>query len=315
MDSVSQPAPTFGPIIEDALARIRRGPTSGADRMRRYVLDVLLDHYSRDELPTNGRFIFYELEQRGIVRKDRKGDPKRGAVDDPRQTNVTEALMQLRKGGIVPWSWIVDETRTLTDWNHAPTVTDFISEANERARLNPWEPDAPPLLLVEARATGGVLQTLASQYVCPIAATNGQAGGFLYTDIAPLLQEVDREVFYLGDRDLQGYQIEDHTRRVLERETGGPLSWRRLALTQEQIDERGIEPRWKTDTRYSPTYHGPAWEAEALTQSVIVQIVTDALDGLIPERLDDVLERETDERDHWREILAGGKETDDEREG
>jgi hypothetical protein len=47
-------------------------------------------------------------------------------------------------------------------------------------------------------------------------------------------------VLYVGDLDLSGGQIEDNTRRVLVRETGRDLNWRRVALTAEQRDEHGL---------------------------------------------------------------------------
>jgi hypothetical protein len=77
----------------------------------------LLREHERDEdgLPTNGRFVFYELEQRGIVPK--QSDGKR----QPRQ-DVADALMHLREHGIIPWWWINDPSRTLDEWQYAASV-------------------------------------------------------------------------------------------------------------------------------------------------------------------------------------------------
>jgi hypothetical protein len=57
-----------------------------------------------------------------------------------------------------------------------------------------------------------------------------------------------------------------------------------------QIAERGLTPVWKLDSRFDAARQHEAWEAEALGQSTIVRLVRDALDGLLPEPLDDVLE-------------------------
>ena len=72
------------------------------------------------------------------------------------------------------------------------------------------------------------------QLLVPIGSTNGQVGGFLYTNVAPALC-VGQRVLYLGDHDWQGSQIEANSRRVLEREVGGGLLWERLAITEEQV--------------------------------------------------------------------------------
>ena len=79
------------------------------------------------------------------------------------------------------------------EWEHAPTVAEFVRASVDIARVNPW-PGEPPLMLVESRSLGGVLRAMTSEYLCSIAATNGQVGGFLHTEVAPILQRNDRVV-------------------------------------------------------------------------------------------------------------------------
>jgi hypothetical protein len=86
------------------------------------------------------------------------------------------------------------------------------------AQLDPWAGDEP-LILTESRSLAGVLRNLASQYAVRIASTSGQCGGFLHTDIAPILHPY-HQVLYLGDWDLCGNLIEANSRRVLERKVG-----------------------------------------------------------------------------------------------
>lgn len=284
--------------LPDAIVDKLSEPTSGAGRIQRLVLGVLLAHRDDDELPTNGRFVFYELEGLGYVSKSSRGQSRRGGVDDPREQEVIDALMKLRSQEVIPWDWIADETRTLHQWRCSDTVTDCVTEAIVNARLNPWG-TAPPLLLCESRSLAGVLTPLARQYRCAIAATNGQAGGFLRTDIAPFLAGNERPVLYLGDFDHQGFQIEDNTRHVLEQAAGRVLEWERIAITPEQIEDRGLEPRVKEDGRYKPPKVLEAWECEELGQSTVVALVQGAFDRLLVEPLADVLEREEQERDVW----------------
>jgi len=79
--------------------------------LQRACLELLREH-ERDEdgLPTNGRFVFYELEQRGIVPKHYEGKRRQ-----PRQ-DVSDALMHLRERGVIPWWWITDASRSLDEW-------------------------------------------------------------------------------------------------------------------------------------------------------------------------------------------------------
>lgn len=278
-------------------------PDTCAGRLQRAAYQLLMDHEDAGEIPTNGRFIFYELEGMGVVFKPKKGE-RRGTADRPGPMELTEALTVLRKVGLVPWDWIVDETRTLHEWEYSSSVAEYVRDALEYARINPWDGE-PPLLLVESRSLGGVLRHHMGRYLVPIAATNGQVGGFLHTDVIPLLARAERPVIYLGDLDLQGEQIEENTRRVLEGELQCDLEWERIAITMDQVREHGLEPLKKSDHRYRPAKTFDAWECEALGQREITELVTAALDRLLPTSLESVHAREGDERARLEEFLDG----------
>jgi hypothetical protein len=293
---------TLPPTSPNDDARLSR-PDSHWGRMQRVVLQVLLEHEETGQIPTNGRFVFYELEQMGKVRKSGPGELRRGGADDPREQDVIDALIYLRDHEVVPWDWIEDETRQAYTFRLASTVLDFVKDSIWYARINPW-PGQPPLLLVESRSLGGVLYDLCADYLVSIAATNGQVGGFLRTDVAPLLQGNNREVLYLGDWDPQGHDIEANTRRVLEQATRREIKWTRIAITQEQIRERGLTSIWKQDKRFKPAKWYEAWETEALGQAEIVRLVRDELDRLLlPLQLEAVLERERVQREQIAAIL------------
>jgi hypothetical protein len=264
-------------------------PESKAGRLQRIILELLREHEDAGAIPTSARFLFYELVQRGVPSKEKKGTGRRPDQD------LHEALTRLRDDELVPWDWIVDETRALDDHTGWSSVTDAVRAMAQQARLDPWNGHAP-LILTESRSLSGVLRDLAVEYGVKIAATNGQAGGFLRTDIAPALSQGDI-VLYIGDHDWQGHQIEANTRGVLEHLVG-ELDWERIALTEKQVVEYDLERLriMKPDRRYSPPRSHPAVETEALSQSVIVDIVRSALEARLPQPLAAVQEREEEER-------------------
>ena len=63
--------------------------------------------------------MYYELVQLGVV--DKSQTRRNGGGADQ---NFADALTQLRERGVVPWSWLVDETRTLDVWRAAPTAAE-----------------------------------------------------------------------------------------------------------------------------------------------------------------------------------------------
>jgi hypothetical protein len=77
----------------------------------------------------------------------------------------------LREAGIVPWNWIVDETRTLDNWRYGGSVYQYVEEVLPVARIDVWDGEPPPLILCESRSLAGALRDIARTYLCPIAAT------------------------------------------------------------------------------------------------------------------------------------------------
>ena len=255
-------------------------PDSASGQLQRAILKILYEHEQQpDGLPTSARFIFYELVQRGIIEKKPKG--ARGRRSDQ---NMHDALFYLRDRDVVPWDWIVDETRNLTRWSYSVTIADYLIGQLIGARIDVWDGEPSPMILTESRSLAGVLQNVASQYLAFITATNGQVGGFLRTDVAPAL-EPGQCVLYLGDWDWQGHQIEDNTRTVLEQLVGGELDWKRIALTEEQVNRYDLPRLLKEDKRYdedSPHRWHEAVETEALNQQIIVDIVRRRLNTMLP---------------------------------
>jgi hypothetical protein len=252
-----------------------------------------------DGLPTSARFLYYELVVRAVLQKHKE----QGSGGRRSDQDLHDALTYLREQGVVPWDWLVDETRSLDDYTGWSSINRWATTMVKHVRLDPWDGRAP-LLLLESRSLAGVLRKLAQRNAIKLAATNGQVGGFLHTDIAPTLEPGDR-VLYGGDYDLCGGQIEDNTRRVLERLIGGELDWTRIMLTEQQVEQYDLRRLeiMKPDRRYKPVRYHPAIETEALQQQVIVQIVRDALDAELPEPLERVLEREAKQRQRLMRIL------------
>jgi phage/plasmid primase-like uncharacterized protein len=215
------------------------------------------------------RFLFYELVSRRVISKSGERPDK----------IVSAALTDLRESGLVPWDDIVDETREVNDFTGSATVAKDWLGFLSSACIDPWKGHVP-FILTESRSLAGVLRAMCSDYRIRIASTNGQVGGFLHTELAPRLREGDC-VGYLGDFDLAGNDIEANTRRVLE-EIVGPLQWERLALTREQVERYRLPTITKTDKRFKNGggVH-EAVETEALSQTLIIDIVRNWLDDLL----------------------------------
>jgi hypothetical protein len=267
---------------------------SKIETLRNLLIALLHKHKQEGMIPTSHRFLYYELVQSGQVSKERTGKRR------PDQDTI-EALKDIRDDGRIPWEWIVDETRSVEDYTGYPSVKEGVLAKLPYIRIDPWR-DHVPLILTESRSLAGVLRGIVSEYCARIASTNGQVGGFLHTEIVPLLGP-GAGVLFLGDQDLCGGQIENNTRRVLEQEVGGKLAWERLALTETQVKDHKLPIIMKTDRRYNDGRLHQAVETEAISQRILVQILRDRLEELLPEPLERVLAREARERKQISKIF------------
>jgi len=137
-----------------------------------------------------------------------------------------------------------------------------------------------------------------------IAPVGGHCTGFLRT-IAAKLSPGDTVAMSVTATCVA--LIEANTRKVLEQLIGSELNWTRVALTDEQIARYHLEEFriMKPDRRYKPTRYEPAIECEALQQHIIVTIVREWLESLLPEPLERVHEREVRQRKRLHASLVG----------
>jgi hypothetical protein len=303
-------------MLDDNDPRFSRADSKSGQLQRLVYKHLVQEHAQKDLLPTSIRFVMYELEQLGLLSKEARAiQPGKKMARRPDQ-DLQEAITWLRDADIIPWDWIEDESRSIDEWNTAPTVLDYLRDRLKGASLDPWVGVPRPVIICESKAVGGILsRSIGGQYLCPIAPTGGMVRGFLINKVAPVLAERDSKVLYLGDKDDAGGDIEDHTRRVLERKIGETLKWRRIAITEEQADDlrrRGVRPIEKRDNRYRDGNPHQAFECEALGQGYLTDLVRVTLDAMLPKPLDAVLERERRERrqcerlfEAWRAMTAG----------
>jgi hypothetical protein len=99
--------------------------------LRDLVVALLKEHEADGTIPTNARFLFYELVQRGKINKHPTG--KRRADQD-----LSDALTDVREAGLIPWDWLVDETRSLDDYTGFASVRDGILAKLPYTDLDCW---------------------------------------------------------------------------------------------------------------------------------------------------------------------------------
>jgi hypothetical protein len=281
-------------------------PGTKSGQLQRAALHVYREHAADGALPTTIQFIWYELEQRGVVDKNlRRGKP--GVNGRGQDQDLADAVTRLRELGLIPWADISDENRQVLLFHGHPTLRGGLLEALRTGKLDPWD-GRPPLILCETRAVAGALEPVVYTYRAGVTGIGGQVRGHLMTSVV-LDLVAGQLVGYLGDLDHAGNQIEDHARRVIEAHGPG-VEWVRLGLNQAHADRlvaEGIEPIAKRDRRYRDGRPHLATELEAYGQRRVVGLVRDWLDERLPVPLEEITGREQAERDMLRSLLMSGE--------
>lgn len=186
--------------------------------------------------PMTVRQVFYQATVRGTVEKSEAG-----------YTKVQTDLVQMRRAGVLPYSWLADNTR----WQHKPNSFGSIQSALEETarfyRKDLWtDADAYVEIWLEKDALAGVVCPVTEMYDVALMVTRGYASfSFLYA-AAENIAEVGRPAFiyHLGDFDPSGVNAGEKIEQTLmELAPAAEIHFERIAVTRAQIS------RWKLPTR------------------------------------------------------------------
>ena len=261
-----------------------------AGRLRRFLLERIEQHREAGTIPTTTRFLYYEAVSAGVVQKGKGTGGRRSDQD------ISAALTELRERGDVLDNEIQDRTRRVANYTGYQTVDEGLKSKIDNIRLDPWRQQAP-LLMVESESLAGLLEKIAYKYRVPLVPLRGQASrSFIENDIAPLIASGNTRVLYLGDWDKAGRDIATS----VQVRTRGITQWLTVALTEDQVEQYDLPRIEKADRRNGTVY--PACETEAMPQDILMRLVTDTLNDLLPDgqSLEECRQREQHQR---KEVL------------
>lgn len=194
---------------------------------------------------------------------------------------VGAQLVYAREHDLIPWDWIVDETREaerVSQWQDAAQFADVVQRAYRRDR---WQ-DQPRLIEVwsEKGTVRGTLAPILNRYGVTFRVMHGFGSATVVHDVAEDTSDV--LALYVGDWDPSGlYMSEADLPARLER-YGGDAEIERIALTGADIrnlpsfpaaTKRG-DPRYKWFVRYHGTQ---CWELDAMNPVDLRDRVADAI--------------------------------------
>jgi hypothetical protein len=234
--------------------------------------------------PITGRGIGYKLFTAGLIPSMARSEMQR----------VYRLLKEAREEGIIPWEWIVDETRELERVSTWANPAAYAGAVTKSYRLDFWNQQPVRCEVWSEKGTvRGVLQPVLDQYAVGFRVMHGFSGA---TTIYGVSQDDDgRELIalYVGDLDPSGmFMSEGDLPNRLAKYDGDHVTLERIALTRDQV--RALPSFPATDKRKDPRYkwfranHGDrCWELDAMDPNDLRACVEGAIVDLIePEAWD-----------------------------
>jgi hypothetical protein len=229
--------------------------------------------------PATVRAVCYQLFNRKLITSMAKGDTNR----------VSKQLTHARDEGIVPWEWLVDETREAERVNAWENPAAYIETVKRAYRRDRWALQPERIEVWSEKGTiRGTLAPVLHRYGVTFRVMHGYGSTTAVHDVAVEQSADTRRPFtalYVGDWDPSGLHMSaiDLPRRLLK--YGGEVDLVRVALTDDHIRALGPGPSFPAadksgDSRcrwFVQQYGRRCWELDALSPVTLRAAVEHAI--------------------------------------
>ena len=193
---------------------------------------------------------------------------------------VYRLLKEAREQGIIPWDWIVDETRAIERAQTWANPTAFVRSVRRSYRRDFWaqQPDRVEVWS-EKGTVRGVLAPVLDEYGVGFRVMHGFSGATTVHDVAQDSDGRLLHVLYCGDYDPSGMWMSAHDLPDRIAKYGGDhVILKRIALRPKQLS--GLPSFPASDKTKDPRYkwflreHGKqCWELDAMDPNDLREIV------------------------------------------
>jgi hypothetical protein len=239
-------------------------------------LDLIEAMYAAAEAahPITGRGIGYKLFTLHMI----------PSMDKPVMQRVYRLLKEARERDMIPWEWIVDETRKLercSSWDDPAAFVRTISRAYRRdfwtqqpVRVEVWS---------EKGTVRGVLAPILDEYGIGFRVMHGFASATTVYDVSQDDDGRDLIVLYVGDYDPSGMCMSEYDLpKRFTKYDGDYVDLKRIALKREHLNDLPSFPASdkKKDKRYKwfvRNFGNRCWELDAMDPRDLRALVEEAI--------------------------------------
>jgi hypothetical protein len=263
------------------------------------IKEVLFEILYQDN-PQTVRGVFYQAVSHNLIEKTEK----------EYKGTIVRLLGEMREDGIIPFSWIVDNSR----WQHKPTtysnLKSMMESSHKMYRRSIW--DQLPMrveIWIEKQALIDLFYSVTEKWDVPLYPAVGYASKTFVHEAAVEIDGIGKPTFiyFFGDYDPSGIDITRATEEKLKRYVKNtPIFCRRVAVTPQQIVQYNLptRPTKKTDSR-SKNFKGDSVELDAMPAKVLRALTNEIIEVHIDKDVvDSVLKAELAEKETLRKLIV-----------
>jgi hypothetical protein len=252
------------------------------EQLDRQIVEVLkADH------PQTVRHVFYRMTDPRLPEPVPKTDKGKNNGYEA----VQRRMVRLRRDGRVPYNWVTDMSRRGYFVNTYGSAAHFLKSVKSQYRADLWHrADYYVEVWVESRSIASVVLDVCQELAVDLYPAGGDSSISFAHEAAQIIRQESKGrqvvVLYVGDYDPAGVHIDASLERELRLHLDDcyRLDFRRVAITEEQIEEYDLptKPRKETDTRAPHILE--TVEAEAMPAHVLRELLRQEIEDLLPER-------------------------------
>lgn len=235
-------------------------------------------HILENIQPTTVRSVCYKLFTQGFIEDMSVRSTQRVSVQ----------LVYARENALIPWEWLVDDTRKASRASLWDDPAQIIKAAVQSYRRDYWQDQLHRVEIWSEKGTvGGVLAGILDEYGVTFRVMKGFGSATALHDVAQLSKQgKPLTVFYIGDYDPSGMYMSEMDIPTRFTKYGGVANFKRIALLITQCKNLpSFDAGTKiTDMRYKwfiGQYGHTCWELDALDPNDLRECVKGAIVSML----------------------------------
>lgn len=227
--------------------------------------------------PASVRAVCYRLFTMGIIPNMSKGSTGK----------VSKQLVYAREYGLIPWEWIVDETRAAEKVLTWADTNERIDAAVRNYRRDYWQEQPYRIEVWSEKGTvRGTLAPVLDEYGVTFRAMHGYSSATVINTIAEESNMSDKPLIalYCGDFDPSGKHMSDIDLPARIERYGGNLTIDRIALTDDDVYQGNL-PSFSAETKtgdsrfqwFVNNFGNKCWELDAMSPVVLRERIQDEI--------------------------------------